>query len=350
MPPSPPLTYRAAGVDVEAADALVASLAPLAAGTHDAQVLGDLGGFAGHYALGALGLRDPVLVSGADGVGTKLELAAALGRHDTVGVDLVAMCVNDVLTSGARPLFFLDYFATARLEPDRAREVLTGVARGCREAGCALLGGETAELPGALPHGRYELAGFAVGVVERDALLGPHRARPGDLLLGLASSGLHANGFSLVRRALLSPDGPALGLGEVPPGLTRPLGDELLTPTRIYTKSVLGALKTHPGAVHAMAHVTGGGLPGNLPRALPATLRADVDAGALDPLPPLYDLLRAAGVARAELERVFNLGVGFVLVVDPARADALASTLAAAGERVVPLGRVVERGPGEGAP
>ncbi|MCC6877338.1 MAG: phosphoribosylformylglycinamidine cyclo-ligase [Sandaracinaceae bacterium] len=328
------LSYRDAGVDIEAGDALVERIKPLAARTRIPEVLGGVGGFAGLCRIPE-GIREPVLVSGTDGVGTKLRVAFLMDRHDTIGIDLVAMCVNDVLTVGARPLFFLDYFATGKLDVDRAEAVVRGIARGCELAGCALLGGETAEMPGSYPEGEYDLAGFAVGVVERSAILDGSRPAAGDALIGLPSSGLHSNGYSLARKVLLERH----RLDEVLPDLGEPLGEVLLRPTRIYASAVRAALGA--GDVRALCHVTGGGLPGNLPRVLPEGLGAEVDARAI-PRPPIFDrIARDGGVAEAEMRRAFNLGVGLVVVVPERDASAVTGALQGAGEAPFALGRVV---------
>ena len=333
------LTYKDAGVDIDAGDRLVDRIKPLAAATRRPELLGGIGGFAGLCGLPA-GYREPVLVSGTDGVGTKLKLAFAADAHDTIGIDLVAMCVNDIVTVGAEPLFFLDYFATGRLDVDRGEAVVRGIAEGCSQAGCMLLGGETAELPGFYQDGEYDLAGFAVGVVEREEILDGKAVRAGDLLLGLASSGLHSNGYSLARRALL--EEAKLSLDETPDGFDSTLGEALLRPTRIYVKAVRAALQAASGAVHALCHVTGGGIPGNLPRVLPEGLGADVRAD--HPVPPIFDLIaKSGGVELAEMRRTFNLGVGLVLAVTPDAAPAVRSALEAAGETVFELGTVVER-------
>ncbi len=335
-------TYRRAGVDVDAARRAVELMKPLAGRARRAEVLGGLGGFGGLFALGRDRYRDPVLVAGADGVGTKLKLAFALGRHDTVGVDCVAMNVNDILTAGAEPLFFLDYLAVGRLDPEQVAAVVAGVARGCEEAGCALLGGETAEMPGFYAPGEYDLAGFAVGVVERDAILGPERARAGDALLGLAASGLHANGFSLVRRLLAE---ARVNLDHEPPELGRTVGEELLQPTRIYVRPVLEVLRREGAAVRALAHVTGGGFPENVPRALPPGLAARLRSGSW-PEPPVYAFLRRlaarhGGIEEEELRRTFNLGLGMVMVAAPEAADGIARLLAAEGVPCWVVGEVV---------
>jgi phosphoribosylformylglycinamidine cyclo-ligase len=331
-------TYKDAGVDIEAGDRLVDRIKPLAARTTIPEVLGGVGGFAGLCGLPA-DIEDPVLVSGTDGVGTKLKLAFALDRHDSVGVDLVAMCVNDVVTVGARPLFFLDYFATGRLDVDQAEQVVRGIARGCELAGCALLGGETAELPGFYGGGEYDLAGFAVGVVSRKRILDGRAVRPGDRLLALASSGLHSNGFSLARKVLLEGES-ALSLDATPAGLAEPLGAALLRPTRIYAKAVRAALAAGP--VAGFSHITGGGLPGNLPRILPDGLGAEVDPGRWAE-PPIFGLIAERGqVAPAEMRRTFNLGVGFVAVCPADAAADVTAALRYAGETVSDIGRVVE--------
>ena len=312
--------YRAAGVDIDAGDALVDRIKPMAASTHRPGVIGGIGGFGGLFSLG--GYRDPVLVSGTDGVGTKLLVAQALGRHRTIGIDLVAMCVNDILVSGAEPLFFLDYFATGKLSVDEAAQVVEGIAEGCRQAGCALLGGETAEMPGMYAPGHYDLAGFAVGAVEREALLDGSAVRAGWALVGMPSAGLHSNGFSLVRRLV---DGRDWSVD--PGGLGRSLGDELLEPTKIYVREVAALRKQF--CVGAMAHLTGGGLPGNVPRALGAGLGARVTRGSW-PVPPIFLWLQQWGqLSEADMAQTFNLGIGMVLMV-PAE-DASAAAEAAGG-------------------
>lgn len=325
------ITYRDAGVDIDAGDDVVRRIAPLARATHRPGVLGGLGGFGGLFALNDAGRwRDPVLVSATDGVGTKLELAFHLDAHRTVGVDLVAMCVNDLVTCGAEPLFFLDYFATGHLAPAQAEDVVAGIADGCHQAGCALLGGETAELPGFYGPGKYDLAGFAVGVVERDGLIDGSRVADGDVVLGVASSGLHSNGFSLARRVL-------------PWAEDRALAEEMLTPTRIYARAV-AALRA-AADVRALAHITGGGLPGNLPRVLPEGLGACLDTASWTPPPLFARIARDGPVAADEMRRTFNLGVGLCAVVPAAEAQAALAALAGAGEVAWVLGRVQ---PGEG--
>lgn len=314
--------YRRAGVDIEAGDEAVRRLGKLVASTRTAGVTGAFGGFGGLFDPRAAGVGpDDLLVSGTDGVGTKLKLAFLAGVHDTIGIDCVAMCVNDVLTVGARPLFFLDYLAVGRLEPGVVEAIVAGVAAGCRLAGCALIGGETAEMPGFYSPGEYDVAGFTVGAVPRDRIIDGRAVEVGDVLVGLASSGVHSNGFSLVRRVLLEDAG--LDLAAVVPPLDRPLGEELLTPTTIYVADVLAALDDL-GGVRGMVHVTGGGLPGNLPRVLPEGLGVRLSEGALEGMRrPVFDLIERLGaVPRAEMYQVFNMGIGYVVVVSPERAGA----------------------------
>jgi phosphoribosylformylglycinamidine cyclo-ligase len=332
------LTYRAAGVDIDAGDALVQAIKPLARSTNRAGVLGGLGGFGALFDPKAAGFRDPILVSSTDGVGTKLRIAIDTGLNDTVGIDLVAMCVNDLIVQGAEPLFFLDYFATGRLRVEQARAVIAGIAEGCRQAGCALVGGETAEMPGMYAENDYDLAGFAVGAAERDALL-PRTITPGDPILGLASTGVHSNAFSLVRR-IVSASGLAWSApAPFAPALT--LGEALMTPTRIYVRAVLALHRA--GLLKAAAHITGGGLPGNVPRVLP-----DGTVAALRPtwnVPGVFPwLARTGGVPAEEMVRVFNCGIGMVLVVTDA--DAAGDLLTRAGETVFRIG-TIEAGTGE---
>jgi phosphoribosylformylglycinamidine cyclo-ligase len=332
------MTYRTAGVDIEAGDALVERIKPFARTTTRSGVLGGIGGFGALFDPRAAGFRDPVLVSSTDGVGTKLRIAIDTGRHDSVGIDLVAMCVNDLVVQGAEPLFFLDYFATGRLSVEQAARVIGGIAAGCRLAGCALVGGETAEMPGMYADGDYDLAGFAVGAAERDALL-PKGVAPGDAVLGLASSGVHSNGFSLVRRIV---ENAAAGWAAPAPfaaGIS--LGEALITPTRIYVRSLLALHRA--GLMKAAAHITGGGLPGNLPRVLPAGTSAVLDAGAWK-LPPVFAwLARTGDVAALEMLRVFNCGIGMAVVTaDPAAARAV---LEAEGETVFAIGTIEAAAP-----
>jgi phosphoribosylformylglycinamidine cyclo-ligase len=333
------MQYRDAGVDIEAGDDLVRRIRPFAARTHRKEVVSGVGGFAALCALPS-GMKDPLLVSGTDGVGTKLKIAFATGVHDTIGIDLVAMCVNDVITTGAEPLFFLDYFATGRLDVAVAEAVVRGISAGCEQAGCALIGGETAELPGMYADGEYDLAGFAVGVVERAAVLDGARARPGDVLVALGSSGLHSNGFSLVRRVLLE----RLGLSfddRFDDGAT--LGATLLTPTRIYARSVAALTRSCGDGLRSLAHITGGGLTENVPRALPDQLAARLDLASYE-RPALFRKLAAEGpIDEDEMRRTFNLGVGLVAVVAPDAVDVAQATLAPLGEHAWVIGDVVTR-------
>ncbi len=324
-------TYRDAGVDIAAGDALVGRIKPLAAATSRAGVMGGLGGFGALFDLKAAGFADPVLVSTTDGVGTKLKVAIDAGRHDTVGIDLVAMCVNDLVVQGAEPLLFLDYFATGALDVEQAARVVAGIAKGCALAGCALVGGETAEMPGLYRRGDYDLAGFAVGAAERGALL-PAGVAPGQAVLGLASSGVHSNGFSLVRKVVGDAgwDSPA----PFAPGQT--LAEALLEPTRVYVRAVLALHRA--GLLRAAAHVTGGGLPGNLPRALPPGTRAVLDLASWPRPPVMAWLAERGGVPGDEMLRVFNCGIGMALVVDDA--PAAAALLQEHGETVFLIGRV----------
>lgn len=328
--------YKNAGVDIDAGERLVEAIAPLARLTARAGADAALGGFGGLFDLKAAGFRDPLLVSGTDGVGTKLKIAIETGRHDSIGIDLVAMCVNDVLAHGAEPLFFLDYFATGRLDEGVAARVIAGVARGCREAGCALIGGETAEMPGLYAPGDYDLAGFCVGAVEREALM-PRRVEAGDLMIGLASSGPHSNGYSLIRKIVVAQglryDAPA----PFAPGTT--LGEALLIPTRIYVKPVLPALRL--SGVKGFAHITGGGLVDNVPRLFSDDLKARYDETALA-LPPVFAWLQEAGaLSPADMRRTLNCGIGAVIIAAPGAAPEAIAALAAAGEAPRLIGDIV---------
>jgi len=330
-----PLTYRDAGVDIDAGDALVEAIKPFAKRTLRPEVLAGIGGF-GALAEVPKKYREPVLVSGTDGVGTKLKLAFQLGRHDTIGIDLVAMSVNDILVQGAEPLFFLDYFACGKLDVAVATEVVKGIARGCELAGCALIGGETAEMPGMYAEGEYDLAGFAVGVVEKSAIVNGRDIAPGDALLGLASSGAHSNGYSLVRRIIerSKPDLKADFHG-------RPLGEVLIEPTRIYVKPLLALMRQL--RVKGMAHITGGGLVENVPRVLPQTVKAVISRSSW-PVPPLFEWLqREGGVADEEMLRVFNCGIGMGVVVAAEDAEAAVRALSGTGETVFRVGRIEAR-------
>ena len=332
--PKPGLTYAQAGVDIDAGAALVDRIKPAAARTARPGVTAGLGGFGALFDLRAAGYDDPVLVAATDGVGTKLKIAIETGCYGGIGVDLVAMCVNDLVCQGAEPLFFLDYFATGKLEVEAAARILEGIAAGCADAGCALIGGETAEMPGLYAPGDFDLAGFAVGAMSRGAGL-PAGVEPGDVLLGLASDGVHANGYSLVRRIV---ERAGLGWDAPAPFADSALGAALLAPTRLYVKPALAAIRA--GGVHALAHITGGGLTENLPRVLPAGLGAEIDLSAW-PLPPVFGWLAdAGGLAQSEMLKTFNAGIGMVLVVDADRADDLTAALDGAGEAVHRIGRV----------
>lgn len=335
-------SYREAGVDIDAGAALVEAIKPLAASTARRGTAAGLGGFGALFDLKAAGYRDPILVSTTDGVGTKLKIAIAADMHQSIGIDLVAMCVNDLVVQGAEPLFFLDYFATGKLVVPAGREIVAGIAEGCRQAGCALVGGETAEMPGMYAPGDYDLAGFAVGAVERAGVIDGSHVAGSDVILGLASSGLHSNGFSLVRRVVAEAGLDYRDEAPFQPG-TR-LATALLTPTRIYVRSCLAAARE--GRIKAMAHITGGGLLENIPRVLPEGLAAAIDARRW-PIPPVFDWLkRSARIADAQMARTFNCGIGMMAVVAQHDAEAVGRQLAAAGEQVFAIGRIVERGAG----
>ena len=339
MAETPKLTYADAGVNIAAGNALVERIKPAALSTARPGMTSGIGGFGGLFDLRAAGYHDPILVAATDGVGTKLRIGIDTGRVRGLGQDLVAMCVNDLVCQGAEPLFFLDYFATGALDVVQAAEVVEGIAAACRLSGCALIGGETAEMPGLYRAGDFDLAGFAVGAMERGGAL-PAGVAEGDILLGLASDGVHSNGFSLVRRVV---ELSGLGWDAPSPFSAHTLGDDLLTPTRLYVPAVLAALRA--GGVHAVAHITGGGLTENLPRVLPEGMGCEVDLTAWA-LPPVFGwLAETGGIAAGEMLRTFNVGVGMVLVVAPERAEALAALLMEAGENVIPLGGVT---PGEG--
>jgi len=329
---TPTLSYRDAGVDIDAGDSLVERIKPHARRTLRPEVLAGIGGFGALMALPKR-YREPVLVSGTDGVGTKLKLAFRMNRHDSIGIDLVAMCVNDILVQGAEPLFFLDYYACGRLDVDVAEQVVAGIARGCELAGCALIGGETAEMPGMYPIGEYDLAGFAVGVAEKDRLITGADIRAGDVVLGLASSGPHSNGYSLIRKIVELTQADLAA-----PFHGRSLGETLLAPTRIYVSPLLALMQALP--VKGLAHITGGGLTGNIPRILPEGLTAHLDAQAWT-WPPVFQWLQqAGGVATDEMYRTFNCGIGMVVVVDARDAEAAIRFLAERGEIVYRLGRI----------
>ncbi len=337
-------SYKDAGVDIDAGAALVEAIGPLARATQRPGAEAELGGFGAAFDLKASGFKDPILVAATDGVGSKVKLASTIGRYDTVGIDLVAMCVNDLVTEGAEPLFFLDYFSTGALDVATATEIVGGISAGCKMAGCALIGGETAEMPGLYGKGDFDLAGFAVGAAERGSLITGNLIAAGDVVLGLASAGLHANGFSLVRKIVAD-----AGLDydtDAPFQLGHGLGEVLLTPTRIYVKSVLGAIKA--GGVKGLAHITGGGLVDNIPRVLPEGLGVTLDAASW-PCPDIFKWLAAeGGVEAADMARTFNCGIGMVVITAPNEADRLRRVLQEGGETVWTIGAVRDR-PGDGA-
>ncbi|WP_179039066.1 phosphoribosylformylglycinamidine cyclo-ligase [Rhizobium leguminosarum] len=337
------LTYSDAGVDIDAGNLLVEKIKPAVRSTRRPGADGEIGGFGGLFDLKAAGFTDPVLVAANDGVGTKLKIAIDADYHETVGIDLVAMCVNDLVVQGAEPLFFLDYFATGKLDPDQGAAIVGGIAAGCREAGCALIGGETAEMPGMYSSGDYDLAGFAVGAAERGKLLPSGDIAEGDVILGLASSGVHSNGFSLVRKIVelsgLDWDAPA------PFAEDKKLGEALLEPTRIYVRPLLKAIR-ETGAIKALAHITGGGFPENIPRVLPKHLAAEIDLAAVE-VPPVFSwLAKTGGVETKEMLRTFNCGVGMIAVVAGENVAMVSAALEAEGEPVVTLGRMIARDEG----
>ena len=328
------MTYKDAGVNIDAGNALVDKIKPLAKATMRAGVMGGIGGFGALFDLKAAGFKDPILVSGTDGVGTKIKLAQALNQHGTIGIDLVAMCVNDLIVQGAEPLFFLDYFATSALDVTVAADIIKGIAQGCTQAGCALVGGETAEMPGIYQKGEYDLAGFAVGAVERDAIL-PKEVIPGDVILGLASDGLHSNGYSLVRHILSAKK------IDVNSSAHQQLATTLLTPTRLYIKSCLAAIKT--GNVNALAHITGGGITENTPRVLPQNVSAEIHLAAWQ-MPELFQWLQKEGnVSQAEMLKTFNCGIGMLLVVKKENVTGVKTLLEQHGETVYIVGSITEK-------
>ena len=339
------ITYRDAGVDIDAGNALVEAIKPLAKATARAGADAGLGGFGAFFDPKRAGFRDPILVATTDGVGTKLKIAIDANAHDTIGIDLVAMCVNDLVVQGAEPLFFLDYFATGKLDVETGRKIIAGIADGCKQAGCALIGGETAEMPGMYAKGDYDLAGFSVGAVEREQAITGAKVADGDIVLGLGSSGVHSNGYSLVRKIV-----EASGLtyeSEAPFAKGEKLGKALLTPTRIYVKSCLAAIRAESsklGGVKALAHITGGGLLENIPRVLPDSLACEIDAAHWT-LPPVFAWMRkVAGTNAHEMARTFNCGIGMVLVVEKAQEESVRKLLEAQGETVHVLGEITPRG------
>ncbi|WP_432284311.1 phosphoribosylformylglycinamidine cyclo-ligase [Aminobacter sp. BA135] len=334
------LTYAQAGVDIDAGNLMVEKIKPLVRSTRRPGADGEIGGFGGLFDLKAAGFNDPILVAANDGVGTKLKIAIDAGKHDTIGVDLVAMCVNDIVVQGAEPLLFLDYFATGKLDPDQGADIVSGIAEGCRQAGCALIGGETAEMPGMYHGNDYDLAGFAVGAAERGRLLPTDDVVEGDVLLGLASSGVHSNGYSLVRRIV---EVSGLKWSDRAPFADGPtLAEALLEPTRIYVKSLLRAIRETNG-IKALAHITGGGFPENIPRVLPKEFSAELDLSAIE-APRVFSWLAATGgVSPEEMMRTFNCGIGMIAVVAAGQAAQVAAVLQEAGETVTPIGRIVPR-------
>lgn len=338
------LTYKSSGVDIDEGERFVKLIKPLVKKTARREQIGAIGGFGGLFSAGFKGLKDPVLVSGTDGVGTKLKVAFELDSHDSVGVDLVAMCVNDIIVSGAEPLFFLDYLATGKLEAGKARDIIKGISKGCKLAGCALLGGETAEMPGMYGGGEYDLAGFAVGVVEKKQIIDGSGVRAGDRIIGLASSGLHSNGFSLARKVIF--EAMKLQPADKPGGFRRDIGSTLLTPTRIYVKTVLSILKDFK--VQAMAHITGGGMTDNIPRVLPEGSSAFINKGSWK-APPVFALIaEGGGIEESEMLRTFNAGIGYVLIVRKKEADGILKALKGMGEKAWDIGEV--RASQKGAP
>lgn len=330
------ITYKDAGVDIEAGNSFVNLIKPLVKSTFRPEVMTDIGGFGGLFSLNSAKYRNPVLVSGTDGVGTKLKIAFMADSHDTVGIDLVAMCVNDIVVQGAEPLFFLDYLATGRLHPEKAANIVKGIAEGCRQAGCALIGGETAEMPGFYADGEYDLAGFAVGVVEREHIIDGSGIAVGNRLIGIASSGLHSNGYSLARKLIFEQMG--LSIDSLLPGTGRTVAEELLSPTRIYIRSVMNLLKDF--SINGIAHITGGGLLENIPRVLPHGCRASIRLNSWE-RQPLFDILRDAGnVENSEMYRTFNMGIGMVLVVPAAEAEDMVDRLNGLEEKAWVIGEI----------
>jgi phosphoribosylformylglycinamidine cyclo-ligase len=336
------ITYKDAGVDIAAGNSFVSMIKPLVKATSRPEVMADIGGFGGLFSLNTAKYKNPVLVSGTDGVGTKLRIAFMADRHDTVGIDLVAMCVNDIVVQGAEPLFFLDYLATGRLLPEKAADIVKGIAEGCKQAGCALIGGETAEMPGFYADGEYDVAGFAVGVVERDNIIDGSVIAVGNHLIGIASSGLHSNGYSLARKLIFECLG--LSLDSILPGTGRSVGEELLTPTRIYARSIMNLLKDF--SINGIAHITGGGLLENIPRILPRGCKASIHLNRWE-RQPIFDILRAAGnVERDEMYRTFNMGIGMVLAVSEQESEDIVYRLKGLGEQAWVIGDITTCGDG----
>ncbi|HEU4964419.1 MAG TPA: phosphoribosylformylglycinamidine cyclo-ligase [Bacilli bacterium] len=332
--------YKAAGVDIDAGNEAVNRMKAHVARTMRPEVATLLGGFGGGFQLDIAKYKQPMLVSGTDGVGTKLKLAFAMDKHDTIGIDAVAMCVNDIVVMGAEPLFFLDYLATGKVVPSTIEEIVKGVADGCEQSGCALIGGETAEMPGMYQDGEYDIAGFTVGVVDKEKMIDIRNVQKGDAVIGLASNGIHSNGYSLVRKLFFGDNDYALN--HVFEEIGRPLGEELLAPTRLYVKPILSLLEKH--AIHAMAHITGGGFLENIPRALPEGLSVEIDLGSWPVLPVFHVMQRLGNIAETDLYRTFNMGIGMVLIVPADQADAVIASATELGENAYLIGRVTEGG------
>lgn len=333
------INYKDSGVDIDATDRFIDSVKGDIHTTHGPQVLGGIGGFGGAYLLEASRYKEPVLISGTDGVGTKLKLAFQMNRHDTVGIDLVAMSVNDILTLGAKPLFFLDYYATSRLELEVSKKVIHGIVTGCKQAGCALLGGETAELPDFYKPNEYDLAGFAVGVVEKSEIVDGSKISPGDAVIGIKSSGAHSNGFSLIRKIF---DKQRLSLTDKFPGVNQTVGDVLLTPTKIYVSTILQLMAEHPGSILGMSHITGGGLPGNLIRILPENCSMKIDWDSWQRPPVMEWIYRAGELSLEEFRSVFNCGIGYVLVVEASKTQPILTSLRKLGEQSFLIGEIIK--------
>ncbi len=339
------MTYKDAGVDITEGERLVSMIKPLARSTYTGGVIGGIGGFGGAFSGQFKGIKNPVLISGTDGVGTKLKIAFMADKHDSIGIDLVAMCVNDIVTTGARPLFFLDYFSTGSLQAKKAAAVVRGIARGCKDAGCALIGGETAEMPGLYNKDEYDLAGFSVGVVDKSKIIDGKKIRPGDAIIGIASSGLHSNGYSLARKVIF--DSLKLKLTDRPKGLRKTIGSELLTPTRIYVKTVLELTKDIK--LKAISHITGGGIIENIPRVLPKDAKAVIDKGSW-PVLPIFSIIQKGGnIDEKEMLRAFNCGIGLVIIVAKREARKTLDKLEKLNERAFLIGTVEERKKGQHA-
>lgn len=333
-----PITYKDAGVDIDAGNRFVDMIKPLVKQTNRPEVLTDIGGFGGLFSLNSSKYKRPTLVAATDGVGTKLKLAFMMDKHDTVGIDLVAMCVNDIIVQGAEPLFFLDYLATGKLSPEAAVEIVKGIAEGCKQAGCALLGGETAEMPGMYSGGEYDLAGFSVGVVDNDNIIDGSSITTGDQIIGIASTGLHSNGYSLARKVFLEEMG--LDLKATPNDLDKPLGEELLTPTRIYVKSILNLMRDF--SIKGIAHITGGGILENLPRVLPQMCKAVINRNSWDK-PAIFEMLREGGnIPEEEMYRTFNYGIGMVIVVPATEVEDVIGRLSGLNEKAFLIGEIVQ--------